>query len=264
MPLTPITKEIFGQKRFKRNLTYHFASRDVIAPLALQELSTAMLHAPIAFAKVQDHLMPVMILGLGGEKNLFVAPDGRWIGRYIPICYRFQPFVLASVQGGQHVLCCDDDSDLISDIEGEPFFDEAENPSKVVTDIMNFLGQHQSNRSATRDLCGVLEKHGLISAWPIKLKNQDTSKEIMLSGLYRVDEQVFSQLDSTTLGMVHQAGALPLIYCQLLSMQHLSMLGDLSTAHVEVQRRMQAADQPEADSEITFSTDDTTISFESL
>lgn len=264
MAIVPITKELFGNKRFKRNLTYHFASRDAFAPLALQELPTAMLHVPIAFAKVNDQMMPVAIQGLGKAKNLFVAPDGRWIGRYLPMCYRFQPFMLASLEDGKQVLCCEDTSDLLSLTDGEPFFEATDSPSAVVTNILNVLGQHASNRQATIRVCALLAQHNLISQWPIKLKDQSTESEVVVEGLFRIDELAFNQLEPDKLAAVRDGGAMPLIYCQILSMQHLQVLGELSKAHVEVERRAALPGLDLEQTDLTFSADDTTISFENL
>ena len=264
MAIVPITKEQFGKKRFKRNLTYHFTSRDMIAPLALQELPSAMMHVPIAFAKIQDRMMPVMIQGLVHDKNLFVAPDGRWIGRYLPMCYRFQPFMLATLDDGKQVLCCEDTSDLISDADGEPFFAEGESPSETVTSLLHALGEHAKNRQATVTLCELLDQEGLIAPWPIKIKDDASDNEVAVEGLCRIDETALGELDPQKLAAVRDAGAMPLIYTQLLSMQHLRILGQLSKAHVEVQRRTSTPEAYAEDSDLTFSADDTTISFENL
>lgn len=265
MAIVPITKAFFGNKRFKRNLTYHFAGQDSIAPLALSEVTRAMLHLPIGFAKVKDDWMPVALQGLSAKKNLFVLPSGRWVGRYIPICYRFQPFVLASTQDDKQVLCFDDASDLLSDSEGEPFFDAESNPSEVVSGILSFLGQHFQNLQATRRLCAVLDEHRLLTEWPITLQDHESAKQAMLSGLYRVDEEAFNQLDAPTLGVLHQAGALPLIYAQLLSIQNLALLGQISKEYQTALKRAAMPNQPVSEQpDMTFLADDTTISFEGL
>jgi len=265
MAVTPITKELFGQKRFKRVQDYHFASRDDVAPLALRELSRAMLNLPIAFAKVRDDWMPAAVLGLGGGKNLLVAPNGRWVGRYLPVCYRLHPFVLASIKDDKQVLCFDDESELISETEGEPFFDEHGNPSATVTEILNFLGQHSQNLKATKQLSAVLDQHGLLTSWSIKLQDEESKNHATLSGLYRVNEEVFNTLNSETLGKLHQAGALPLIYCQLLSMQHLPNFGELSKLHRSAQTPAAVPEQDALEeTTMTFLSDDTAITFERL
>jgi len=263
MAYVPITQEQFAYKRFKRNHTYHFASEDMIAPLALHELAKAMLHLPLGFAVLQEALTPVAILGLTRGKNLLVTPDGRWLGKYIPMCYRTQPFALANLKDDRQVLCCDDASDLLSDSDGEPFFDEQQNPSPAVSSILEVLGRHVKNRQMTQKLCVVLQEHGLVEQWDIKIKDNASDKEAMLAGLYRVNEVAFHQLPPDALAAIREAGVLPLIYCQLLSMQHLPILGQLSKAHSLAKERADSrGDLDEAD--LTFTTDDTTISFDHL
>ena len=262
MAVVPITKQSFANKRFKPSLTYHFASRDVLAPLVLLELNQAVLSLPIVFTKVEGQLILAALQGSGQPKNLFVAPDGRWIGRYLPFCYRFRPFSLAPVKSGEQVLCCDDSSDLISDIEGQPFFDQQGAPSKELAAIAQLLGQHAQSRLVTLKLCHLLEKHGLIVSCPIKVKAQESDNQITLGGLFCIDEKRFSTLSAEELASLNQAGAFPLIYGQLLSMQHVSILGELGKVHQALAQRTSASVEQEID--LTFSLDDSRITFEGL
>lgn len=267
MALVPITQELFGKKRFKRNYTYHIAIDDMVAPLALHELPKAMLHMPLAFAKLQGQLTPVAMQALTRGHNLFVAPDGRWIGKYLPVCYRFQPFALATLDDDRQVLCCDDASDLLSETDGEPFFDEQMNRSGAITHILNILGQHANNRKLTLEVCAMLDELGLIAQWPVKLQDEATDKQGVIAGLFRIDEQALNELPADKLAKVRECGALPLIYCQLLSMQHVPMLGQLSQAHALAKQRAQSGGDlgaDLADADVTFMADDTTLSFDGL
>ena len=48
------------------------------------------------------------------EHNLFVGPDGHWLGGYVPASLRSYPFrVLGSEGSGQLALCVDEDSGLV-------------------------------------------------------------------------------------------------------------------------------------------------------
>jgi hypothetical protein len=49
--------------------------------------------------------------------------------------------------------------------------------------------------------------------------------------LFQVDEAALNQLPPEALHEVRHSGALLLAYCQLLSMQHLSLLSQLNDAH---------------------------------
>ncbi len=65
-------------------------------------------------------------------------------------------------------------------------------------------------------------------------------QERQVQGLHRVSEIKFNALGAEALHRLHQAGALPLINCQQLSMQHLPLLGKLAQAHAKAQANANA------------------------
>lgn len=237
-----ITKTDFANLRWKRYESYHFAALDAVASLVVQELPKACMHLAIAFIPQGEHFTSVAVLGLQPGQNLFVAPDGRWLGGYTPAAYRGHPFALANTADGQQVLCVDADSGLIHDShissEGEAFFDEQGQPSQPVKDVMNFLQQVHANRAATEHICAALQAHGLIQPWPIAVKTEQGDKTVQ--GLYRIDEAQLNSLSAEALYTLQQAGALPVAYAQLLSMQHLPTLGQLAQAHEQAQAQASA------------------------
>jgi hypothetical protein len=264
MAITPISQSEFGNKRFKRYDSYAFAAGDALAPLVLKELVRAVMVMPVGFAKVQDGFVPVAVIGLGNGKNLFVAPDGRWVGRYVPAAYRGYPFVLANGPEEKQILCFDDASGLLSQSEGESFFEEDGKPTKAINDILSFLTQLAANRLATQRVCTLLQEHDLIEPWPIKLKGKEDEPERALEGLFRVNEVAFNQLDDKQLYALHQGGALPVVYCQLLSMQHLPVLGELLKAREAAEQQSALPKNEMGELDLTFLADDSTISFSNL
>jgi hypothetical protein len=256
-----ISQSTHANLHWKRYNTYPFAAQDAVAPLVVQELPRAAMALPVAFIEQDGHFIPAAVQGLQPGQNLFVAPDGRWIGPYTPAAYRGHPFAIASTPEGQQVLCVDADSGLISDTEGEAFFDEQGQPSQPVKDVLNFLQQVNANRELTQRLCAALQAEGLIQPWPITLKGE--SGEQTVQGLYRIDEAKLNSLSSEALHRIHQAGALPLVYCQLLSMQHLQMLGKLAEAHAQAKAQSQQALPTTSNGELDleFLNNNGTISF---
>lgn len=267
MAIVPISLSEFGQKRFKRYDSYAFAAKDAIVPLAVRELPRAAMVMPIAFVKADEGFVPVAVQGLSPGKNLFVALDGRWVGRYVPAAYRGYPFLLANTPEGKQVLCFESSSGLLSDTEGEPFFD-GDKPTQAVNDVLSFLNQVVASRQATQRICAVLQAHQLIQPWPIKLNPEpgdgQSEQGRNIEGLFRIDEAALNKLDAAALHAVQQAGGLPLIYCQLLSMQHLPSLGQLATAHHEAEQHAALPKTEAGEIDLTFLADDTTISFENL
>ncbi|MEA3465275.1 MAG: SapC family protein [Thermodesulfobacteriota bacterium] len=214
----PVTKTDFADKRWNRISKYSFTSDDTICPLVVQEMTKAVLSLPIAIAYINEQPTPVAVQGIKPNSNVLVDGNGKWLGRYIPAAYRSYPFVLAKTDQDDQVLCFDEDSELFS-TDGEAFFDDNGDPSETVKGIMSFLTQVQKSRISTQQMCTLLHDKELIQPWPITIKAE--TAEVPVEGLFRINEAALNALDKDDFDEVRQAGALPLIYCQLLSMQHL-------------------------------------------
>lgn len=228
--IQPISRDRHASKHWLRFTSYEFARGEAIAPLVGAEVTKAMHTCPIGFVQDGDQFVPVAVLALQAGRNLFIAPDGKWIGGYIPAALRGYPFRIGQTESGEQLLCIDEDSGLISDgPEGETFFDDAGELSEETKKILEFLGQTHQNRAATLKVCSLLAEHGLIAPWEITVRTAEGDKP--LGGLFRVDETTLNALETEDFDAVRRSGALPLVYSQLLSMQHMTLLGKLADAH---------------------------------
>lgn len=261
----PITAERHGALRWRRFTSYAFARDSAMVGLVAAELPKASMALPIALAPRESAttdsseagpetgpktepvsgFMPAAVLGLEPGQNLFVGADGRWLGRFVPAALRGYPFRLFRADARQLALCIDEASGLVAAQGDEPFFDDKGEVATPVRQVMDFLTQVENNRAATRNSCDCLERHGLIEPWPVRL--QGSEGEHPLTGLYRVKEAALNDLPAAALAEVRDAGALALAYCQLLSMQHLGMLGELA--------RARAAQAPRLDDMFAFEDD---------
>lgn len=241
--------------RFER---YDFARSRAVVPLVVSELSKASVALPIGLMKDNDSFVPVAVLSLDGVSNVFVAPDGRWLGRYVPAELRGHPFALLPNADGKHVLCVDESSSLLkADSSGEPFFDEAGEVAEPTRNVMNFLRAVVQDRVNTANICAALEQASIIVPWDITLKTKTGDQK--LRGLYKIDEAAFNALSTDAFIALREASAISVIYCQLLSMQHLSVLGRLTDAHTarkqEDEAFMQQSFQTPASGEIEIDWD---------
>ncbi len=226
--IQPITQTAFNDKRWRRTTNYLFAKDDAVSPLTVKEIFKAVLSLPIGFVMTNEQAIPVAIQGFKPGQNLLVTDKGQWIGRYVPAVYRGYPFSLGKTEAGEQLLCFDMECDNISDSEGAPFF-EAGKPTEDISKILAFLIKIQNDRQRTESICQVLSQHNLIQPWPIQLKIE--GKETAVEGFYRIDEIALNQLDVESFEKIRQAGALPLVYSQLLSMQHLQSLITILNQH---------------------------------
>jgi hypothetical protein len=258
--LTPITKQTHSNKSWTRFSTYTFAAKDNLASLVAAEIPKAISAMPMAFTRHQDRYILVAVLSLIPDTNFFVAPDGRWLGKYIPSVFRSYPFLLAKAEGQNNlVLCVDEDSGLINDDKtaGEPFFDDNGELTQPVKDVMNFLNHVTQNRAATERAVASLSEAGLITEWPLKIKDETQEKPV--TGLFRIDETKLNALEDDQFLKIRKAGALPIAYAQLMSMGNMQILVQLAQAREQMNQAQMKA--KETDIKPVFGDDDM-ISFD--
>lgn len=230
--IRPVSRQRHADKSWTRFSSYGFAAKHSIAPLVGAELSKAMLHLPVAFARDQDRYIPVAVLSYFSDSNLFVTPDGLWRGGYVPAVFRGYPFCMGKgKKKNEIVFCVDEDSGLVhEDISaGEPFFDGTGELSESVKNTMDFLTRVEQNRAATLNATAALADAGLLIPWSLTVPDKysgDLQKSV--TGLYRINEPKLTALDDQKFLTLRHAGSLPLAYAQLLSMGNLTRLEQLA------------------------------------
>lgn len=265
--LHPVSSVRHAEKRWQRYTSYKFAAADAVAPLTIQELPKAAISLPIGFLQIDTGFIPVAVQGLGTGKNLWITLDGRWVGGYIPACYRSYPFQLAPTSDGQLLLCVDEDSELIVEAStgvGESFHGDDGQLSSALKSVLDFLGKVAGNRELTLKICAQLQAHELIQPWVLNVQSGDQKRN--LTGLFRIDEGALQKLSGEALQELMLSGALLMAYCQLLSMQHMPVLGQLAEAHAKAAEMAAAASAPVASKtlDLEFLNQSDTISFGGL
>lgn len=234
--ITPISFERHSGKTFRRFSSYDFAAKETVAPLVGAELGKATLSFPIAFLREDTRAIPVAVLGVEPGNNLFVGPDGRWAGPYIPAAFRSYPFVLAQTQDQKQILCINEASGLVTDdSSGEPFFGPEKKPSEPVEKILDFLTKLHENRLATERACEVIFKLALLEPWTIQAPGANGPRAV--SGLWRVSEARLNDLEDHAFLELRRTGGLALSYAQLMSMGHLSSLERLAVLRNEARKQ---------------------------
>lgn len=224
-----ISKEAHRYKRLMPVTSYAFAKNVALAPLVGAECGHAVQSFPIVFAPNGQDFTLMAMLSLQPERNLFVAPDGRWLGGYAPAFIRQYPFAVGlPAEGGEPVLCVDDASGLISDTDGQSMFEIDGAPSETLRKIIEFVGEIERNRAATIRAVNILSKYNLIIPWELTLQQANGPHQI--NGLFRVDEAGMNALPNEAFLEIRQAGALPLVYAHLLSLGRVDVLVRLATA----------------------------------
>lgn len=157
------------------------------------------------------------------------------MGAHIPAILRRGPFRLGQVEGEQEpkmVLCLEDSSDLISETEGQPLFDESGAPTAFVSAATTLLSQLARDIRATQAICALLDQMGLIVPWPLDIAHPDGQKQ-RVSDLFHIDESKIATLPGEDLVRLRDAGSLAVIYAHLLSLSKISLLARLATMAAE-------------------------------
>jgi hypothetical protein len=157
------------------------------------------------------------------------------------------------------VLCVDEDSGLVHNDQtaGELFFDDNDEVSKPVKEILDFLNQVEQNRAATNVAVAALEEAGVLADWLLKIKDGEQEKPV--TGLYRIDEAGLNALEDEAFLKIRKAGALLIAYAQLMSMGNMQNLAQLAKA--QEQMKQAQTKQKNLDIQPVFGDDDM-ISFD--
>lgn len=234
-----VSSSVHAQQCWLRYTNYAFAGRDAVAALTMQEVTKAAMSLPLGFVPEGEGFALVAVQGLETGRNALVGADGRWRAAfYIPAVYRSYPFQLGTTPQGQSVLCVDADSGLLLESSAavakgaQAFFVEGA-PSPEVQQVMQFLQAVAADRLRTASVCAHLQALELLEPWPIVLKSDQGEQRV--EGLQRVSEARLNALPADALKALQESGGLALAVCQLLSMQHLGVLGELARQQAQTE-----------------------------
>ena len=261
--LAAITPERHAKKVWKHVTDYAFVAEDAGIPLVGAELSKAALAMPIGFMKIDSGYQLFAITSLQPETNLYVAPDGKWLGKYIPAALRGYPFRLLKPENAEKpVLCINEGSGLVVENteDGNAFFDEQNQPAQGIKDILNFLSEVEANLLVTQRAVNALVDAGLIMPWKINLKQGE--KVVPVKGLFCIDEAALNKLDDEDFLALRKEGGLALAYAQLLSMNQLTVLERLGKLRGQILEQQAAQSEAANLTGFSLSEDEGSLNFD--
>lgn len=233
--LAVVSSTRHGPKRWLRPSNYAFAATDALAPIVGSEIARAALSMPLGFLENSGHYTLVGVLSLIDGRNMFVAPDGRWLGGYVPACYRSYPFRLIVREGTEDaVVCVDEASNLVVEgsTTGNEFVDANGNASSALRPVIDLLKHVEESRRATNLAIAALTEAGVFAPWEITVKTAQGEQSV--SGLHRIDEAALSTLPDALFLKLRAVSALPIAYSQLLSVGHLEIFERLARVQAQL------------------------------
>jgi len=209
---------------------YHFADQLNVAGILLAELNKLLPHYVVVLIKEGERFQPMVLLGVG-ERNLYVAPNGKWLGTYVPANLRGYPFTLAnSEKPGEKVFAIDEQH--LSNNQGEALFNEEGKLTGTAAQTLDFLTQCESNRTATQQACDALQRAGVIEQWPLTIERGEGQEPLTVNGLHRINEQALNNLENDVYATLKGA-PMALAHAQMFSMSQLNQLAERAKFHAQ-------------------------------
>ncbi len=256
----PLSTTTHATKHYIPRKDYSFAADQQVVPILIEEIPKLLPHFNLCFIYEQNTYHPVVLTSLGGNTNLYINHDGKWLAPYIPAYLRTHPFRMITSEDNKNLMCILDDY-LTDQSNGLPIFDEQGNLTQPVQDIFDFLHKCDRSLQATKSACALLDKAGVIEKWPLQIQQQEGQEPLKINGLYKISEKALNELDGKTFAGLRGNGALALAYAQIFSMNQINQLTELSKYHA----RLKATQQQKANinPEEIFGDDDK-ISFDNI
>lgn len=222
--VVPLSASVHSKLVLGERQDFKFAAKTHAIPLTVDEFVVAQRFYPIVFGPGET-AVPLALVGLAEEENLFVDEDGKWIGdSYIPGYVRRYPFVLARLtpDAKDLSLCFDEQCDLFSEGETSNLFDGNE-PTDTTKNVLQFCEQFEMAVQRTRNFVQELNELDLLMEGEAQIQPQDGPPS-QFRGFRMINEQKLHELRGDQHRKMVKSGALGLVYAHLFSLSQIQGL----------------------------------------
>lgn len=197
---------------------FAFCAKISAVPVTVSEIPEAGKHYPIVFA-TNDDPMPVAVLGLGSDFNLFVDDDGKWESfTYIPGYLRRYPFALASEANSDRMaLVLDTAYEGLSKAASRKLFNGGQ-MSDFVKQAMEFTRSYENDRRVTEQVVKTLKKLDLVQPQSAQYTPTGGAENRTFAQYFGIDEKKLQALPDEQFLELRRTNVLPIVYSQLMSM----------------------------------------------
>lgn len=214
---------------------FGFARASNSVPVTVEEFFEMALAYPIVFTRGEVPA-PVVVVGLGGDTNLFLDEAGRWArGQPVPAYVRRYPFILFEAKGADRLpLCIDRAAAVVVEAgaaapDGAQLLFDGEAPTSATKHALAFCEAYQRQLEATRGFARLLADAGLLIEQQVALGNAAGVRHAM-DGFMIVDEAKFNALSDEQTLVWKKNGALAAVYAHLLSQRNWPKLAERADA----------------------------------
>ena len=225
--VTPVSSQQHRNWCVEGGDNYEFARNVNSIPLVAVEIPHAAREYTIVFAGAEDAVVPLVILGIKDQENLYITEEGGWTADYIPAFVRRYPFVFSQTADGTKFTLCVDESweGCNQEGRGQRLFDEQGERTPFLEKLLSFHSDYQRNAQLTKDYCIKLKELDLLDAKEANF-TLASGEKTKLRGFMAVNREKLNALPAETLAELAKTGALELTYAHLMSMNNLSLVAN--------------------------------------
>jgi hypothetical protein len=231
-----VNKQKHKEWSVKSGADFSFASEVISVPLTAVEFIPASQDFAIVFSGEGDNIMPVAVMGVRENENLYIKADGSIDATYAPAFLRRYPFVFSSNdEGSNFTLCIDEGFEGCNqDNRGERLFDSEGEQTQYLSGVLDFLKDYQSHFYRTQAFCKMLKEYDLLEPMGAQFTAPVTAEKLTLTGFMAINRQKLKELSGDKLEKLAKTDALELCYVHLQSMRNFNkMLAKIGVAAPE-------------------------------
>lgn len=230
----PVSPQRHGDLSIKTGTNFSFASKVNSVPLMAAEFPHAAAEMAVVFAGQGDDVIPVVLLGVRDDENLYVGKDGSWKARYVPAFLRRYPFVFSSAEDGEtFTLCVDEDFEGANRSgRGERLFDNDGERTQYLQGVLGFLQAYQVQFQRTQTFTRRLVELDLLETMQARFTLRNGSV-LTLGGFQAINRDRLKALTGEQLALLSAQDELELLYLHLQSLRHLSTTAERIGAGAE-------------------------------
>jgi len=231
----PVNKQRHAGWSVKAGNQFGFAQGVNSVPLMAVEFPNAAEEYSIVFAGEGDNLLPVVLMGVREDENLYVDSEGGWSAKYIPAFVRRYPFVFSSAdEGATLTLCIDEGFEGCNEEgRGERLFDAEGEQTQYLNSVLDFLKEYQAHYQRTKSFAKKLVELDLLEPMGAQFTTPAGEKRTV-TGFQAINRDKLKALSPDKFSDLAKTDELELIYLHLQSMRNFSkMLDKVSTTKAE-------------------------------
>ncbi len=197
---------------------FAFCSKIRAVPLTISEMPEAAKHYPVVFNTL-DNPLPIAIVGLNSDFNLFVDDDGNWEGvAYVPGYLRRYPFGIATENNSDRfAMVFDRAYEGVSEKAERKLF-SGDELSEFSKGAMEFTRTYEADRRTTEQAMNALKKFDIIKGQSAQFNAPSTGATHTFAQYFGFEEARVRDLTDEQFLELRRMNLLPIIYSQMMSM----------------------------------------------